>query len=223
MTVYTAYQYDLTTYIFMRESTYDPANGSLAPGWTLVEPPISGQYQANKFNPNTQRWALVADYIGVTFYTADGYIAPAITDYGVSPDSTWSITPTLLYTQRQKEIELITHADAILTSGLVSSVTGAAYTYAFSENSAFQLGVVFGSAQTNGSTEGWSAHLTCKDANNHYCSIQHTASQIGTIYAGYSTSVENTQQTLASLLAQVAAITDTTSTGIAAVQAIVWS
>lgn len=46
MAIYTAYRYDVITSVYANETgQWNPDNGPMVAGWTLIEPPAAGQYQ----------------------------------------------------------------------------------------------------------------------------------------------------------------------------------
>lgn len=77
----------------------DEAGGIVSPavylvpsGGVLIEPPVAGTHQAARYDGAA--WALVADFRGVEYYTADGFhhVVEAIDD--VPPNGTFDAPPS---------------------------------------------------------------------------------------------------------------------------------
>ena len=58
------------------------------PKSTLVEMPTEGEHQKAKFDPETETWALLPDYQGMTFIDTDG-VLHTIDELGVEPEPDW--------------------------------------------------------------------------------------------------------------------------------------
>lgn len=225
MAIQTAYRYDQSNFTFTGQTTnWNSDYGPLVFGWTTVEPPAVSQYEIQVFDINLETWSVVPDFVGVTLYTPDGFTAPAITQIGVSPDSSWLLSPNLAYYQRQQIAAMIAASDAAIDSdaGFSSSATGTAYTYGTSGAFREELEAAQAQAAFHNGESGWSITLTALDSAKWPTVVAHTATQVLSVVADQAAAIAASRAQLAARIASIRAITDDSATGYAAVQAIAW-
>ncbi len=226
MTIQTAYRYDTSNFTFTGQTTsWNPDYGPLVFGWTAVEPPAVSQYEIQIFDVNSETWSIIPDFVGVTLYTPEGFIAPEITQINVSPDPSLLISPNLAYYQRQQIAVMIAASDAAIDSdaGFSSSATGTVYIYGTSEAFREELESAHAQAIIHESDSGWSITLTALDSAKWPTVVTHTAAQVFSVVADQATAIATSRTQLAARIASIRAITDDSATGYAAVQAITWA
>ena len=109
---------------------------------------------------------------------------------------------------------------AAIVGGFTSSALGAAHTYPSGDTD--QTNLIGATIAAGLAPAGWTVNFWCADSTGTWTFAPHTAAQIQQVFGdGVIVRVAMSAK-LATLSAQVMAVTDTTTKGIAAVQAVVW-
>lgn len=132
----------------------------------------------------------------------------------------WPPAPTLAQVQAMQIATLRAACDAEMIGGFTSTALGSPHHY---PSQPLDQSNLIGAATTAGfAPAGWAVNFWCADASGVWSNPAHDVAQIQQALLDGTAARETISGKLKTLTGQVMAVTDTTATGIAAVQAVVW-
>lgn len=194
-------------YLNSKDMEYSPLDGEPAPpADSTVHPlPTLTANEAAKFDKPNDKWLVVPDFRGTTYFLADG--TEVNLELGEARTAEMlDAVPVDIILKRAKELKVFNLYQACsshILGGFTSDALGAVHTYPSTERDQANLNGVVTESIINATNNTWQAPFWCVDANDLWDRRMHTHVQIQQVGQAAAIHVRGAQDKLKGLVDQV--------------------